>query len=201
MLAKDETHAGAAAELRIIPAWARVLAGIALISMLFVFMVLVGRQPKAPPASPGLGKLVLNQTGTTQTVTLTKTGTVGLIAPLWARAPLGFGLGAILAGYLLLVGYINRDAKRRGMSRTLWTIVALLIPNALGILLYFVLRQPLCSLCPQCGHAVQTGFCYCPQCSRKLGSSCSQCQRVVGESDVYCPYCGTSRRGPVEQPG
>jgi RNA polymerase subunit RPABC4/transcription elongation factor Spt4 len=102
--------------------------------------------------------------------------------------------GIVVGCYLLLIGYICSDAKRRGMSSTLWTLVAVLIPNALGILLYFVLRQPLRSVCPQCGHAVQNGFNFCPRCNCKLSPSCPQCQRLVGASDVFCPYCGTSLR-------
>lgn len=114
--------------------------------------------------------------------------------PAWARPLLGLLLGLVLGCFLLFIGYINRDAKRRGMSPVLWTIVAVVIPNALGIILYFVLRQPLRSACPQCGNAVQTGFNFCPRCSYKLSPSCPQCQRVVGLTDVYCPYCGTSLR-------
>lgn len=114
--------------------------------------------------------------------------------PAWARPALGLLLALVVGCYLLFIGYINRDAKRRGMSSVLWTIVAVLIPNGLGILLYFVLRQPLRSACPQCGNAIQTGFNFCPRCSYKLSPSCPQCQRVVGVNDVYCPYCGTSMR-------
>jgi RNA polymerase subunit RPABC4/transcription elongation factor Spt4 len=114
--------------------------------------------------------------------------------PAWGRALMGLGAGIGGGCFLLLIGYINRDAKRRGMSPTLWTLVAILIPNGLGILLYFILRQPRSSACPQCGSAVQTGFNFCPRCSYKLGTSCPQCQRVVGLTDVYCPYCGTSLR-------
>ena len=112
----------------------------------------------------------------------------------WARPWLGLlaGLGGGL--FILLIGYINRDAKRRGMSPTLWTIIALIIPNALGIILYFVLRLPLRCTCPQCRQPVQTGFSFCPHCSCKLSPSCPQCQRAVGSSDIYCPYCGTSQR-------
>jgi len=114
--------------------------------------------------------------------------------PAWARPLLGFLLGLVAGSFLLFIGYINRDAKRRGMSPVLWTIVAIFIPNALGIILYFVLRQPLRSACPQCGNALQAGFNFCPQCNYKLSPSCPQCQRVVGVNDVYCPYCGTSLR-------
>jgi RNA polymerase subunit RPABC4/transcription elongation factor Spt4 len=162
MLVKSETQSGLAAEIKIIPAWAWVLAAIVFFIAQYFFNVMVARQPNAPPA--------------------------------WARPLLGLALGLVAGCFLLLIGYINRDAKRRGMSPTLWTIVAVVIPNALGILLYFVLRQPLQSACPQCGNAVQAGFSFCPRCSYKLSPSCPQCQRVVGVDDVYCPYCGTSLR-------
>ncbi len=115
--------------------------------------------------------------------------------PAWCRPLLGLLAGVGGACYLLFVGYINRDAKRRGMSPTLWTLVSILIPNGLGILLYFVLRQPRRSVCPQCGSAVQTGFNFCPCCNHKLSPSCPHCQRVISANDIYCPYCGTSLRG------
>jgi RNA polymerase subunit RPABC4/transcription elongation factor Spt4 len=111
-------------------------------------------------------------------------------------------LGAAFIGcYILLIGYINRDAGRRGMSRLGWTLLAMFIPNALGIVLYFVLRKPRVATCPQCGTAVQPGFNFCPRCSYKLSSSCPQCQRLVGGNDVYCPFCATSLRNePVSAP-
>lgn len=114
--------------------------------------------------------------------------------PEWGRVLMGLGAGIVGGCYLLFIGYINRDAKRRGMSPTLWTFVAILIPNALGILLYFILRQSLRSSCPQCGKTVEAGFNFCPGCNYKLSPNCQQCQRVVGANDVYCPYCGTSLR-------
>jgi len=162
MLVKEETQTGPVAEIKIVPAWAWVLAGIGFGCMQFVFNVVLARQSDAPPA--------------------------------WARPLLGLLVGMVLGCFLLFIGYINRDAKRRGMSPVLWTIVAVLIPNALGIILYFVLRQPLRSACPQCGNAVQTGFSFCPRCSYKLSPNCPQCQRAVGVNDVYCPYCGASLR-------
>jgi RNA polymerase subunit RPABC4/transcription elongation factor Spt4 len=114
--------------------------------------------------------------------------------PAWARVLLGLLLGLVVGTFIAFLGYINRDAKRRGMSPLLWTLVALLIPNALGILLYFVLRQPVQNPCAKCGNAVQPGFNFCPRCSHKLNPSCPQCQRVIGSNDVYCPYCGTAAR-------
>lgn len=162
MLAKEETGSGIKGEIRIIPQWAWVLAGIVFVAAQVFFNIAAARPPHPLQA--------------------------------WARPLLGLLAGIFAGCYTLLIGYINRDAKRRGMSPTLWTIVAIIIPNALGIILYFVLRQALQRLCPQCGCAVQAGFCFCPQCSCKLSPSCPQCQRMVGSNDVYCPYCGTSVR-------
>ena len=117
--------------------------------------------------------------------------------PAWARSLLGLAAGIAGGCFLLIVGYINRDSKRRGMSPALWTIVAIIIPNALGIILYFILRQPLQSCCPQCGAPVQPGFSFCPRCSYKLNPNCPQCQRTVAATDLYCPYCGVSLRNPA----
>jgi hypothetical protein len=110
-----------------------------------------------------------------------------------ALATLG---GTIMGFYFLLIGYINRDAGRRGMSRLGWTLLALFIPNALGIVLYFVLRQPRIAPCPQCGNALQTGFNFCPRCSCKLSPICPHCQHLVGTGDLFCAHCGTSLRNP-----
>ena len=177
MQVKDETQTGLAAEVKIVPVWAWVLAGIIFVAAQIFFNVTLARHADAPPA--------------------------------WARPLLGLLTGIVGGCYLLLIGYINRDSKRRGMSPLLWTIMAAFIPNALGIILYFLLRQPVRSVCPQCGNALQAGFNFCPRCSYRLSPSCPQCQRVISVNDVYCPYCGTAQRNqtvpatgmPTQLPG
>ncbi len=113
------------------------------------------------------------------------------------RCLLGVLVGIFLGCYAVLIGYVNQDAGRRGMSRLLWTLISLFVPNGLGIVLYFVLRKPRIAHCPQCDHELEPGFSFCPHCSFKLNPSCPQCQRPVGVNDIYCPYCGTSMRGPA----
>ena len=116
------------------------------------------------------------------------------------RVFLGILVGVVIGVVLLFMGYVNRDSGRRGMSRALWTAIAILIPNGLGIILYFVLRQPLLSSCPQCGTAVQAGFNFCPKCNYKLNPSCPHCQKIVRPEHVFCPYCGNSIPSPLPQP-
>ena len=44
--------------------------------------------------------------------------------PAWCLALLGLAAGTILGCVLLFIGYVSRDARRRGMSPILWTLVA-----------------------------------------------------------------------------
>ncbi len=102
------------------------------------------------------------------------------------------GLSIPLVALTLLVGYVNRDAKRRGMNSTLWTLlVIILMPAylATGFIIYFLLREPLSYACPQCHATVSARFNYCPDCKFNLRPSCPQCRREVRVSDRFCPHC------------
>ena len=106
------------------------------------------------------------------------------------RCLLGVLMGIVLGCYVVLIGYVNQDAGRRGMSRLLWTLIAIFVPNGLGIVLYFVLRKPRIAYCPQCGSVVEPGFSFCPRCRTRLQPVCPHCQRSVNSEDKFCPYCG-----------
>lgn len=110
--------------------------------------------------------------------------------PMAVMVLLGVVAGTAVGCYILLIGYVNRDAGRRGMSRVLWTLLAIFIPNALGIVLYFILRKPLIENCPQCSAIVEPGFGFCPRCRCRLSPVCPQCQRSVHTGDKFCAYCG-----------
>lgn len=117
--------------------------------------------------------------------------------PFAVRCLLGAIAGTLLACYVVLIGYINQDAGRRGMSRVWWTLLAMFVPNGLGIVLYFVLRKPRTIHCPQCDAEVEPGFSYCPRCRARLQPVCPHCQRSVTLADKFCPYCG----GTLESAG
>ena len=110
-----------------------------------------------------------------------------------ALAGIVTGVSVFLAFFIFLTGYVNRDARRRGMSSGLWTfLVIVLFPAyfAIGFIIYFLMREPLPYNCPQCGATVGARFNYCPNCKCNLHPSCPQCKREVAEIDKYCPYCG-----------
>jgi RNA polymerase subunit RPABC4/transcription elongation factor Spt4 len=126
--------------------------------------------------------------------------------PIWGRIGIALLAGAVTVVWVLLVGYVNRDSGRRGMGPVLWTLVAIFVPNALGIVLYFILRKPRLGFCPQCGTHVEAGFGFCPKCRYRLQPVCPHCQRGVQPGDLFCPYCGgalnttTTAAAPLVQP-
>jgi hypothetical protein len=109
--------------------------------------------------------------------------------PFALRVFLAVMLGVFVAFLVLLVGYVNRDARRRKMNSALWTALVIFIPNAIGFILYFLLRQPLMVRCPQCEAAVNPNFNYCPKCKYNLRPTCPECKHAVQTGDAFCPYC------------
>jgi polyferredoxin len=114
-----------------------------------------------------------------------------------ALAGIVTAVSLFLAVFIFLAGYVNRDAKRRGMNSGLWTfLVIVLWPAyfAIGFIVYFLMRQPLPYNCPQCGTTVGARYNFCPNCKCNLHPSCPQCKQEVVESDKYCPYCAQDLR-------
>jgi hypothetical protein len=157
---KNETSTRFMDEVRIISPWAFAIASLGYVLPAAAMVFALSHSAGAPPMPVPLMLLV---------------GLVG---------------GTVLACAILLIGYINRDAGRRGMSPLLWTLLAIFIPHALGIVLYFVLRKPRILTCPQCREAVEPGFGFCPRCRCRLNAVCPKCQRSVNGGDKFCPSCG-----------
>ena len=115
----------------------------------------------------------------------------------WLQALFIVGVGLPCAAYALLVSYIYWDAKRREMRYVLWTFLAALIPNAIGIILYFVLRDALRVPCSHCGAALRPGFAFCPVCGALLSDCCPKCGCVVESGWSHCARCGAGLHASV----
>ena len=121
--------------------------------------------------------------------------------------------GGFLALFILLIGYVNADSKRRGMNSLLWTLLVIFVPKAIGFLAYFLLRKPLLvegsANCPQCSTAIHPGYRFCPKCGYAFAPVCGNCGHALQPDFVICPYCGKPAKSatvappapPAVQPG
>ena len=106
------------------------------------------------------------------------------------RLMMGYAWGALWASYVLLLGYVSRDAVRRGMSPGLWMLVCVILPGGIGAVVYFLLRQPVETRCPNCSTTIASGDHFCPQCQFQMSPVCGVCHRGVRITDVFCTQCG-----------
>ena len=117
--------------------------------------------------------------------------------PLWGKVLLPYGAVLLVFVYILLVSYVYADAKRRGMRYVLWTFIAVLVPQAIGIILYFILRDPLPVTCPSCHSSALKSHTFCPSCGTPLRPTCSQCGKATDIGWSHCPQCGGKLGAPA----
>jgi len=167
------------AEIHIIPKWLKILC-----TILYVVAVAVGVAVmiKAPDARPH---------DIRDDAVLSVLAIIGIIT----------GISLVFAASILMLGYVNRDAKRRGMNSALWTwFVLLMLPTSVGIIgliIYLLVREPLPYPCPRCSKPVGPRFNFCPNCKCNLYPACPNCKKEIAETDKFCPYCATELK-PAE---
>lgn len=157
----QDSSGGFSGELRLIPAWSIAGALLAFAAMEYVMWIVVPSHRHHPPS-----------------------------VPFGFRVYFNISISALAGLYVLMVGYISRDSPRRGMSTTMWTVVCVVIPSGIGAVLYFLLRQPVLSLCPACGSRIESDYHFCPQCSWQVAPCCGNCHRTARITDLYCVHCG-----------
>lgn len=145
---------------RMVPIWSIVVACIAFVLVEYYFWVVAPSQHHHPPSALGL------------------------------RIYFNLSWGVLVALYFLMVGYVSKDAPRRAMNTWFWMLICFVIQGGIGIVLYFLLRQPQVSRCPACGTHVQSDFHFCPQCNYQLAANCGNCFRTVRATDQFCTRCG-----------
>jgi hypothetical protein len=133
-------------------------------------------------------------------------GYLGLMITLYFVVPIGsdtsqwprpgqlcfiFLLPLVFVLIIPLYGYIYGDAKRRAMRYVMWTLLAIFVPDFIGVIIYFILRDALPLDCPGCHNLVPSKFTFCPHCGNPLRPSCPQCGKSVERAWTNCGYCGT----------
>ncbi|HYN02910.1 MAG TPA: zinc ribbon domain-containing protein [Vicinamibacteria bacterium] len=130
-------------------------------------------------------------------VTLTEPRSLPFVLPVFLASLLG---AAFLGAFVLLVGYVFADARRRGMNHVLWTLLAIFIPNAIGIILYFILRDPIPVPCPACGTPARKGHAFCAGCGAAVRAACPQCRQPIETGWRNCARCGAALTGASPLP-
>lgn len=152
-------------ELRLIPVWSMVLAAALFIGFQYFFDALPHGRPGDPHGSSHSNFVAIHYL-------------------------MGYAWAALLASYALMLGYVSRDVKRRGMSAPLWMLVCLILPGGIGTVVYFMLRQPVLQTCPNCRTSMASTYNFCPQCQFQVAPVCGECHHSVRITDAFCTCCG-----------
>jgi hypothetical protein len=157
-------------ELRIIPRWLKILCVVLWLIAVCIGIAVVNLQPDArvPEFRDNVAASVL--------------AIVGMIS----------GVAIVASAFLLMLGYVYRDARRRNMSAPLWTLLVFVLSTSslfLGLIIYLLVRDPLPYSCPRCDSLVGPRFNYCSNCKCDLHPSCPNCKQEIAETDKFCPSC------------
>jgi hypothetical protein len=147
-------------ELRLIPLWSVVLSVLAFVGVEYLFWIVIPQYRHHPGP------------------------------PVGVRLYFAVTWGALAALYMLMIGYVSKDAPRRLMSPQIWMMICFVMPAGVGSVLYFLLRQPIVSNCPACGTAIQSNYHFCPQCACQVSAACGNCYRSARPTDLFCVHCG-----------
>ena len=147
-------------EERMIPVWSILVASLAFVLVEYYFWIVAPAQRHHPPG------------------------------PIGFRLYFNLSWGIVVALYVLMIGFISKDAPRRAMSTRFWMVICIVAPAGIGAVLYFLLRQPEVTRCPACSTHVQSDFHFCPQCDYQLVANCTNCFRTVRATDQFCTRCG-----------
>jgi hypothetical protein len=163
--------------LRMIPLWSVVLA----ILVFFGTMYFLNMAGPAPPADAARR----NNSPAQQQQRRRVGGEAG-------RLMFSYTTATALASYILLVGYVSRDVRRRNMPVAPWMLIVVVTLGAggIGAIVYFLLRQPIMMRCPNCTTELAATVHFCPQCQFQVAPVCGQCFRGVQITDQFCVQCG-----------
>ena len=102
-------------------------------------------------------------------------------------------LGMFMAFQMLLIGYVTRDAKRRGMNPLVWLLVLIsLLMTGVGFIVYFLFRSPITTKCSRCSANLSPDDNFCPKCRYQIKPVCVHCNRALRPTDSFCANCGAA---------
>lgn len=64
--------------------------------------------------------------------------------------------------------WVYQDCKKRGDDPVLWAIVVFIATPFIGLLIYFLRRSEIKTICPACGHRISAKAQYCEECGTHI---------------------------------
>jgi ABC-type Fe3+ transport system permease subunit len=169
-LRRKKEHPQFREELRIIPRWLKILC-------LVLYLLAIGIAVTIVNVAPDTRFPEVRDNAAAATLAM-----IGIVT----------GMAIMISAFLFMLGYVYRDARRRNMNATLWTLLVLVLaPSSLiiGLVIYLLVREPLPYPCPRCGALVGPRFNFCSNCKCNLHPSCPNCKQEIAETDKFCPNC------------
>lgn len=65
-------------------------------------------------------------------------------------------------------GWVYQDCKKRGDDPALWAVVVFIATPFIGLLIYFLRRSEIKTVCPVCGHRISVKAKYCEECGTHI---------------------------------
>ena len=69
---------------------------------------------------------------------------------------------------VFFAAWVYQDCKKRGDDAVLWSIVVFLVTPFIGLLVYFLHRSEIKTICPACGHRISVRANYCEECGTQM---------------------------------
>ncbi|MGL4345226.1 MAG: double zinc ribbon domain-containing protein [Cellulosilyticaceae bacterium] len=108
----------------------------------------------------------------------------------------------MMVSMLVIIGRtVYKDAKALGLNAVMWTVIAVFLPNLIGVIIYLVVRSntPKKMKCSKCERLVDEAYNVCPECGSTYTSFCKACKKPIQAGMKLCPYCGETAE-ELEQP-
>ncbi|WP_461207264.1 double zinc ribbon domain-containing protein [Clostridium sp. DL1XJH146] len=101
-------------------------------------------------------------------------------------------IGVLILSLIIAIGvFVYRDSQEHNMDPVVWTLIAVLVPNLIGFIIYLVVRSNKNDTlrCPSCHQPIDIDYVKCPHCGAKLKGTCSNCGKPINPEWNSCPYC------------
>jgi len=84
----------------------------------------------------------------------------------------------------------KRPRSREPSAHVLWTLLVAVMPQGIGFIVYFVLRDAVLQPCRSCDSLARREYAFCPQCGVSLPRICPSCGKPLEAAWSHCAYCG-----------